>query len=100
MSLGSAAIFRHSVRIDGEQHDLPIPESATILHVGVSGNTPAGHVDLWYQAFPERVSPQGFSRVFQVVGTGEPWPGDRWTYRGTAAHPSSPFVWHLLEVVP
>lgn len=57
-------------------------------------------VDVWYQARPDGTA--AMRRSFQVVGTNLPIPdylGDNVSdvHQGTAVHPESSLVWHVLE---
>ena len=66
---------------------MPLPEGATVVHVGNQDN----HVTIWVRLDPNQRLEE---RTFMFVGTGQPFPEDA-IYLGTAH--VGPFVWHVLE---
>lgn len=82
------SIYRYEIPVDDEPHRISL--SGKILHVGCRDSKA---VEFW------ALNSGGplLSRVFCVVGTGQPLP-DGWTkHIGTVVAPGGYLVWHLLE---
>lgn len=81
-------IIRWVVPVDDAPHDYPM--NGAIVHVASRSDST---VTFWTldSGGPKR------DRVFQVVGTGQPYPAD-WKHRGTALAAGGALVWHLMEL--
>lgn len=74
-----------------DRQTIDLPGHAEILRVGVQG----GAIYLWAVVATNTMLVE--SRTFDVVGTGNPVPGDATedNYLGTVE--DGPFVWHVFE---
>jgi hypothetical protein len=86
-SAASYRIIRWVVPVDDRPHDFPM--NGAILHVA---SRRPDTVEFW------TLDTHGplVDRVFQVVGTGQPFPSD-WKHVGTALAADGELVWHLME---
>lgn len=91
-------IYRFTVPIDDQLHELPLHWLAPIVHAGFSSHPyrpGEAAVDFWAVVDPDAETGT-FRRCFTVVGTGHPIPAG-FHHRGTYVDPVLPLVWHLLE---
>jgi hypothetical protein len=87
-----SAVYKHSVRVNGPDHTIPMLEGAQIVHVACQSDP--YWVELW--AVVDQNAPTE-DRTFIVVGTGHSW-SEPWQYVGTAIAAEGALVWHLLEL--
>lgn len=75
-------------KYDVHDGSIRMPKGAKILSVQLQNNRP----NIWAIVDPKA---EMVSRLFVIVGTGEPFDDTDMSYVGTYQQP--PFVWHLFE---
>lgn len=80
-------VLKYPLRREPGQQ-LELPAGSLPLHIG---RDPDGHICAWMLV--ESEAPQRTYDV-KVVGTGQPAPGDEFSYAGQVV--DGPFVWHVF----
>lgn len=84
-------VFKYSIAIEDGWQDIPLPESAAIVHFDYQADAPLNTLRFWAEVNTNAPIEE---RKFAIVGTGHPIP-DGGVYMATCMAGS--FVWHLYE---
>lgn len=84
-------IWKYPIPNNGE-FTIPLPCSFDIVHTEMNEND--GHPNIWI-SFTIEDGEDLNEQKFRIIGTGEPWDHQKYTYQSTWN--DGPFFWHLLS---